>query len=38
MIKLGTGYDLWARVVDKMLSTKKLDNFLKVTDKAKKDP
>jgi hypothetical protein len=38
MIKLGTGYDLWARVVDKTLSTNKLDNFLLVTDKAKKDP
>jgi hypothetical protein len=38
MIKLGTGYDLWARVVDEMLSTDKLDNFLMVADKAKKDP
>jgi hypothetical protein len=37
MIKLGTGYDLWARVVDKMLSTNKLDNFLTATDEAKKD-
>ncbi len=25
MIKLGTGYNLWARVIDKMLSTNKLD-------------
>jgi hypothetical protein len=38
MIKLGTGYDLWARVVDEMLSTNKLDDFLMVADKAKKDP
>ncbi len=37
MIKLGTGYDLWARVLDKMLSTDKLDNFFTVADKAKKD-
>jgi hypothetical protein len=37
MIKLGTGYDLWARVVDKTLSTDKLDNFLMVVDKTKKD-
>jgi hypothetical protein len=36
MIKLGTGYDLWASVIDKTLSTKKLDNFLMVADKAKK--
>jgi hypothetical protein len=38
MIKLVTGCDLWARVVDKTLSTNKLDDFLMVTDKAKKDP
>jgi hypothetical protein len=38
MIKLGTGYDLWARVEDKTLSTDKLDGFLTVADKAKKDP
>jgi hypothetical protein len=37
MIKLGTDYDLRVRVVDKMLSTGKLDNFLMVADKAKKD-
>jgi hypothetical protein len=38
MIKLGTGYDLWAKVIDKTLSTDKLDNFLMVADKVKKDP
>jgi hypothetical protein len=38
MIKLGTGYNLWVRVVDKTLSTDKLDNFLMIADKAKKDP
>jgi hypothetical protein len=38
MIKLGTGYNLWARIKDKMLSTNKLDNFLMVTGEAKKDP
>jgi hypothetical protein len=38
MIKLGTGYHLWARVIDKMLSTNNLDNFLTVADKGKKDP
>jgi hypothetical protein len=38
MIKVGTGYDLWARVLNKTLSTNKLDNFLTVGDKAKKDP
>ncbi len=38
MIKLGTGYNLWARVVDEMLSTNKLNDFLTVADKAKKDP
>jgi hypothetical protein len=38
MIKLGTGYNLWVRVVDKMLSTNKLDNFLTVEDEAMKDP
>jgi hypothetical protein len=37
-IKLGTGYDLWARVKDKTLSTNKLDDFLTVADKAKKNP
>jgi hypothetical protein len=37
MIKLGTGYNLWSRVIDKMLSTNKLDDFLTVADKAKKD-
>ncbi len=37
MIKLGTGYNLWVRVVDKMLSSDKLDNFLTVADKAKKN-
>jgi hypothetical protein len=38
VIKLGTGYNLWARVIVEMLSTNKLDNFLTVADKAKKDP
>jgi hypothetical protein len=38
MIKLGTGYNLWARAIDKMLSTNKLDDFLTVADKTKKDP
>jgi hypothetical protein len=38
MIKLGTGYNLWARVVDKTLSTGKLDNFFMVADKFKKNP
>jgi hypothetical protein len=38
MIKLGTGYDLWSRVIEKTLSTNKLDNFLTVADEAKKDP
>ncbi len=38
MIKLGTGFDLWARVVDEMLSTNKLGEFLMVADEAKKDP
>jgi hypothetical protein len=38
MIKLGTGYNLWARVVDKTFSTDKLNNFLMVADEAKKDP
>jgi hypothetical protein len=37
MIKLGTGYNLWARIVDKTLSTNKLSDFLMVADKAKKD-
>jgi hypothetical protein len=38
MIKLGSSYDLWARVVDKTLSSEKLNKFLTVADKAKKDP
>jgi hypothetical protein len=38
MIKLGTGCNLWARVVNKTLSTNKLNNVLMVDDKAKKDP
>jgi hypothetical protein len=38
MIKLGTGYDLQARVVDKTLSINKLVNSLMVADKTKKDP
>jgi hypothetical protein len=38
MIKLGTGFGLWGRVVDKTLSSNKLDKFLTVADKAKKDP
>jgi hypothetical protein len=38
MIKLGTGYDLWARAEDKMLSTNKLDDFVIGADKAKKYP
>jgi hypothetical protein len=38
MIKLGTGYNLWVRVVDEKLSTNKLNNFLMVADKAKKEP
>jgi hypothetical protein len=38
MIKLATGYNLWARVIDKTLSTNKLNDFLRVADKAKKDP
>jgi hypothetical protein len=38
MIKLGTGYNLWARVVDKTLPSEKLDKFLTVAGKAKKDP
>jgi hypothetical protein len=38
MSKLGSGHEIWARVVDKTLSTNKLDNFLTVTDEAKKDP
>jgi hypothetical protein len=33
---LGKGYDLWARIVDKTLTTNKLDNFLTVADEAKK--
>jgi hypothetical protein len=38
MMHLGTGYDLWVRIVDKTHTTNKLDNFLMVTDKAKNDP
>jgi hypothetical protein len=38
MIKQGTGYDLWVRVVYETLSTNKLNKFLTVADKAKKDP
>jgi hypothetical protein len=38
MIKLGTGYNLWARVVDETFSSNKLDKFLTVADKAKKGP
>ncbi len=38
MIKLGTGYDLWARVIDETLSSDKLNKFFMVADKAKKDP
>jgi hypothetical protein len=38
MIKLGTGHNLWARVIDERLSTNKIDEFLTVADKAKKDP
>jgi hypothetical protein len=38
MIKLGTGYDLWARIIEETLSSDKLDGFLMVTDEAKKDP
>jgi hypothetical protein len=38
MMHLGTGYDLWARVVDKTLTANKFDDFLTVKDEAKKDP
>jgi hypothetical protein len=38
MIKLGAGYNLWARVIDETLSSDKLDKLLMVADKAKKDP
>jgi hypothetical protein len=38
MMHLGTGYDLWVRIMDKTLTTDKLDSFLMVTDKTKKDP
>jgi hypothetical protein len=38
MMHLGTGNDLWARIVDKTLTTDKLNNFLTVTYEAKKDP
>jgi hypothetical protein len=34
---LGTGYDLWARIVDKTLTTDMLDNFFMVVDEAKKN-
>jgi hypothetical protein len=37
MMHLGTGFDLWARIVDKTLTTDRLDNFLRVADEAKKD-
>jgi hypothetical protein len=37
VIKHGTGYNLLARVVTKMLSTNKLDEFLMVAVEAKKD-
>jgi hypothetical protein len=37
MMHLDTGYDLWARIVDKTLMTDKLDDFLMVADEAKKD-
>jgi hypothetical protein len=37
MMHLGTGYDLWARIVDKTLTTFKLNDFLTVADEAKKD-
>jgi hypothetical protein len=38
MIELGTGYNFWVKVVDKMLSPDKLGKFLTVADEAKKDP
>jgi hypothetical protein len=38
MMHLGTGYDLWARIVDKTPTPDKIDNFLTVADEAKKDP
>jgi hypothetical protein len=38
MIKLGTGYDLWTRVIDKTLSSDKLNKFLMAADKVKKEP
>ncbi len=38
MMHLGTGYDLWARILDKTLTTDKLDDYLTVANKAKKDP
>jgi hypothetical protein len=38
MMHLGTGYDLLARIVDETLTTNKLDYFLVITDKFKKDP
>jgi hypothetical protein len=37
MIHLGMGYDLWARIVDKILTTDKLNDFL-TADEVKKDP
>jgi hypothetical protein len=37
MMNLGMGYDLWARIVDKTLTTDKLNNFHMVADEAKKD-
>jgi hypothetical protein len=36
MIKLGTGSDLWVRVVDKILSTNKLHDFLTVATKLRR--
>ena len=33
MMHLGIGYDLWARIVDKMLTINQLDNFLTVAAK-----
>ncbi len=35
---LDTGYDLWARIVDKTLTADKLKDFLTVADRGKKDP
>jgi hypothetical protein len=38
MINLGTGYNLWERVLDETLSSNKHDELITVADKAKKDP